>query len=228
VEVGIGAGWMGDEFDAAGIPFDPASTRIERLEEAVIVLKGLFDDGPFNFSGRHFTIAGLDGTPKPAQTPRPPVLIGGGGPKLLAAAARQADIVQVLPGPNRGGPSLDPARITPTSFQKKIDWIRDIAGERFDDIELGTMLLNVTITDDVEAASDEFLARFVDSTRPGSSDGPSRDDLLASPLVAIGSQEEVSEKLLATRDTFGFSYFVAPVGVRPESLAPVIERIAGQ
>ena len=228
VEVGIGAGWMGEEFAAAGIPFDRAAMRIERLEEAVVVLKGLFGEGPFDFSGQHFSIAGLDGTPKPVQTPRPPILIGGGGPKLLAVAARQADIIQVLPGPNRGNQPLDPARITARSFREKIDWIRDMAGERFAGIELGTLLLSVTITDDVEAAADQLLARYLDSTGADGPRGLSRHDLLASPLVAMGSEEEVCDKLLAIRDSFGFSYFVAPVGVRPESLAPIIDRIAGR
>jgi probable F420-dependent oxidoreductase len=220
VEVGICAGWMRSEFDQAGIPFEAASVRIERLEEAVVVIKGLFGEAPFSFAGRHFDIAGLDGTPKPVQK-YPPILIGGGGPKLLAAAARQADIIQVLPGPNTGERSLDPARITPRSFLEKIDLIRDAAGERFAGIELGTLLLNVTITDDPEGASDEFLAAY-----SGSDDPPSPAEILDSPLVAIGSLDQVCDKFLEARERFGFTYFVSPVGVRPELLAPVIERLA--
>jgi probable F420-dependent oxidoreductase len=221
VEVGIGAGWMRSEYEQAGIRFDAASVRIERLEEAVAVVKGLFGEAPFSFTGRHFNITDLDGTPKPVQK-HPPILIGGGGPKLLAAAARQADIIQVLPGPNTGERSLDPTRITPRSFLEKIDLIRDAAGERFAGIELGTLLLNVTITDDTERASDEFLAAYA-----GASDNPAlREELLSSPLVAIGSLEQVCDKFLETRERFGFTYFVAPVGVRPELLAPVIERLA--
>ena len=226
VEVGIGAGWMPADFEQAGIPFDPPSVRIERLEESVVVLRGLFGDGPFSFSGKHFTISGLDGTPKPVQRPHPPIMIGGGGPKLLAVSARQADIIQVLPGPNRSTPSLNLHALTPRSYLEKIDLIRDAAGTRFDDIELGALLLNVTITDDTERATDEFLARF---GGPGqaATNGPSRDELLASPVVAIGSLEQVCDKLLATRDNFGLSYFTGPVGTRAESLAPVIERLAG-
>jgi probable F420-dependent oxidoreductase len=228
VEIGIGAGWMREEFDQAGIGFDKASTRIERLEEATVVLKGLFGDTPFSFSGKHFTVTGLDGLPKPTQKPHPPIMIGGGGPKLLAVAARQADIIQVLPAPNRGGKPLDPAAITATSYRDKIDLIREAAGGRFDSIELGTLLLNVTITDDPDQASEEFLSRLVHPARPDATDGVSRDDLLSSPVVAIGSVEQVCDKLLATRDDFGFSYFTAPVGVSPRSLTPVIDRLAGK
>jgi alkanesulfonate monooxygenase SsuD/methylene tetrahydromethanopterin reductase-like flavin-dependent oxidoreductase (luciferase family) len=151
-------------------------------------------------------------------------MIGGGGPKLLAVAARQADIIQILPAPNRGAPALDPASITSRAYREKIDRIRDDAGPRFDAIELGALLLNLTITDDPDGAADEFLARFA---TPGAG-APTRDDLLRSPIVAIGSVDEVCDKLLATRDGLGLSYFIGPVGTRAEVLAPVIQRVAGR
>jgi hypothetical protein len=84
--------------------------------------------------------------------------------------------------------------------------------------------MNLTITDDRHGAADEFLTRF---GTPGA-EAPSREDLLASPIVAIGSLEEVCDKLLATRDELGLSYFIGPVGTRAEALAPVIERVAGR
>ena len=226
VEVGIGAGWIGEEFAQAGMPFPSAGTRIEQLEEAIAVLKGLFADGPCTFAGQHYRISGLDGTPKPVQRPGPPILVGGGGPKLLAAAARQADIIQLLPAANRGPRSGDPWALTTASYREKIDWVRDAAGARFDGIELGVLLTEAVITDDPEPAEDAFLARHV----PGGpvAGGPSRAELLASPAVAIGSVEQVSEKLLAIRDTLGISYFWGPVRGTPVGLAPVIERVAGR
>jgi probable F420-dependent oxidoreductase len=105
LEVGIGAGWKQEEFEQAGIRFDKASVRIERLEEHAIVLKGLFGDGPFSFSGKYFTVTEVKGSPHPAQRPRPPIMIGGGGPKVLSVAARQADIVQVMPSAPQGLPA---------------------------------------------------------------------------------------------------------------------------
>jgi probable F420-dependent oxidoreductase len=229
LEVGVGAGWQRAEFEEAGIPFEAASVRIELMEEATVVLKGLFDDNIFSHSGKHFTITRLDGTPKPLQRPHPPILIGGGGPKLLAAAARQADIIQVLPAPNGDAPasSVDPYTWTAKGYREKIALIRAAAGERFADIELGVAMLKVAITDDVDGALDEFLARF---PPPRSGAGAlSRDDLLASPVVAIGSLGQVCDKLLAIRDVFGFSYFwfTGPEGAPAETLAPVIERLAG-
>src|SRR6478752_1671810 len=160
VEIGIGAGWMRDEFEAAGIPFDAPSVRIERLEEAITVLKGLFADAPLTFAGEHFTVTALDGLPKPVQRPHPPIMIGGGGRKVLSVAARQADIIQVLPGVIRGVAALDATQFAARSYREKVDWIRDAAGARFDDLELGTLLMHVVITDDADRSWGEFLAQF--------------------------------------------------------------------
>ncbi|HET7094227.1 MAG TPA: LLM class flavin-dependent oxidoreductase, partial [Thermomicrobiales bacterium] len=78
LELGLGAGWLKREYDAAGFPYHPPGVRIERLEESIAVLKGLFAAEPFGFSSRHYQIDGLDGFPKPVQRPHPPLLIGGG------------------------------------------------------------------------------------------------------------------------------------------------------
>jgi probable F420-dependent oxidoreductase len=224
VEIGIGAGWMREEFEAAGIPFDAASVRIERLEEAVTVLKGLFADGPCTFAGKHFTVTALDGLPKPVQRPRPPIMIGGGGRKVLGVAARQADIIQVLPGVIRGVAALDPGQFSPHAYHEKIEWIREAAGARFDDLELGTLLMHVAITDDVERAQDDFLAQFpADTVR----DAATRAELVASPVVAIGSIDAVCDRILATRDELGLSYFAPPLGGDPEAFAPLVERLTG-
>src|SRR5947207_14304512 len=96
-ELGLGAGWKLPEYEWAGIPFNPPGVRIDRLAEAVRVLKGLFADGPLTFSGRHYAIAGLDGQPKPLQRPHPPITIGGGGRRILSLAAREADTVSLIP-----------------------------------------------------------------------------------------------------------------------------------
>src|SRR3954468_17215 len=105
LQIGLGAGWLRQEYEDASIRFDPAPVRIARLEETAIILKGLFGDGPFSFSGEHHSVSALDGLPKPVQRPGPPIMIGGGGRKVLGVAARQADIVQLMPS-NPGGRSL--------------------------------------------------------------------------------------------------------------------------
>ena len=229
LEIGLGAGWMRSEYEQAGMRFDPAPVRIERLEEVAIVLKGLFAPEPFSFAGKYFSIRELNGTPKPAQHPRPPIMIGGGGPKLLAVAARQADTIQVMPRIRPQSEPVDAEEFTARSYQRKVEWIRDAAGTRFADIELGVQLLNLTITDDVDQALDDLVAQFASTARSaGRALGPSKEEILSSPVVAIGSLDQVCDKLMQVRDSFGFSYFACPVFAKPVTLAPVIARLAGQ
>src|SRR5579872_5966816 len=97
LEIGLGAGWNKPEHDAIGIAFGPAGVRVRRLAEAITVLKGCFAEGPFSFSGEHYTITGHDAAPKPAQRPHPPVFLGGGGKRLLTLAARHAQIIGLAP-----------------------------------------------------------------------------------------------------------------------------------
>ncbi len=228
LEVGIGAGWLRAEYDQAGIRYDPAPVRIERLEEVVIILKGLFGDEPFTFAGRHHAISGLDGTPKPLQQPHPPIMIGGGGAKLLAVAGRQADIVQVMPRIAGEGRPTDLTELTARAYEAKVELVREAAGDRFDGIELGVQLSHVAITDDRDEALEAFLARVAPGgLRSAGRPGISVEDVVSSPVVAVGTLEEVCDKLLEDRDVFGFTYFAAPVGARLDLLAPVIERLGG-
>src|SRR5277367_6189137 len=88
LEFGFGAGWMATDYQQSGIPYDPVGVRIDRFVEGLTIIKGLFADGPVSFSGKHYQISGLEGTPKPVQKPHPPIIIGGGGKRILSIAAR--------------------------------------------------------------------------------------------------------------------------------------------
>src|SRR3954447_1087040 len=96
-EFGLGAGWYQEEYERAGIPFASAGTRISRMQEALHVIRALWGEGPVHFQGEHYTIAGLEGLPKPVQQPHPPIFIGGTGPRMLRLAGSQADIVGFVP-----------------------------------------------------------------------------------------------------------------------------------
>ena len=111
LELGIGAGWMHADYERSGIPLDPAGERIERLAEAIAVLKGCFTGDPLTFEGAHYRIAGHVGRPAPVQRPHPPILVGGAGPKVLTLAAREADIVglNVNLGAGHLGPEMGPS-----------------------------------------------------------------------------------------------------------------------
>ncbi|MEU7911748.1 LLM class F420-dependent oxidoreductase [Microbispora bryophytorum] len=102
VELGLGTGWFEEEHTAYGIPFPSLGERFERLEEQLEIVTGLWAaDKPFSFEGAHYRLADSPGLPKPAQRPRPPVIIGGGGakrtPRLVARFADEYNVPFHLP-----------------------------------------------------------------------------------------------------------------------------------
>jgi probable F420-dependent oxidoreductase len=230
LQVGLGAGWLQQEYEDASMRFDSASVRIARLEETAIILNGLFANEPFSFSGEHYSIRELDGRPKPVQQPRPPIMIGGGGKKVLSAAARHADIVQLMPSNRCGRMTLDPSQFSAPAIEEKIGWIREAAGSRFDEIELSAQLLECATTDRPDEHLNhlaERIAIMIEAMGEGRID-LGEEDLRRSPIVAVGSLDEVCEKLVETREKYGISYFASPIDARPDVIAPVIERLAGK
>jgi probable F420-dependent oxidoreductase len=233
LELGLGAGWVRADYDQSGIPFDSAADRIERLEENIDILKGLFAESQCSFTGRHYSVKELNGTPKPVQPGGPPIMIGGGGRKILSMAARRADIIQVVGAAfgTTGAVVDDLSSFRVDAFEQRLEWIAAAAGDRFGEIELSLMLVFVAITDDVEKTAKGFLD-FLTATvsryggEVGNVDVKLRA-LLDSPVVAIGTLDEVCEKLTRVRDKLGFSYFVVPYGAAPQSLAPIVGRLAG-
>ena len=93
VELGLGGGWLEREHTAYGIPFPPTGERFDRLEEQLEIVTGLWAaEAPYTFQGRHYQLTDSPALPKPVQTPRPPVIVGGKGKKRTPAlAARFAD-----------------------------------------------------------------------------------------------------------------------------------------
>lgn len=221
LDVAIGAGWNRPEYDAIGLPFDATPIRQARLAEAIAVLKGCFADGPFSFSGDHYTITGYDAHPKPVQRPHPPILIGGGGRKTLTLAAREAQIVGLAPRilPN-GAP--DPASVTFEGTREKIEWVREAAGDRFGDLELNAYpsMTGVSITDEPLAEAREVAARL--TQRSGVP--ISAEELLDSPHIFINTIDGFVEKFTRMRDELGITSIM--VG-NVDELAPVVGRLAG-
>src|SRR5438445_821834 len=138
VELGLGAGWLRTDYESSGIPYDRPGLRVERMAEALAVMKALWSsEEPVEFKGAHYTIAGVVGTPRPHRTPHPKVCVGGGGRRVLSIAAREADIVGVNATLTAGEIGAEAVRsATPSAFHEKVSWIREAAGDRFDAIEL--------------------------------------------------------------------------------------------
>ena len=221
LDVAIGAGWNRAEYEAVGVPFDPTPVRQARLAEAIIVLKGCFGPGPFSFAGEDYTITEYDAQPKPIQQPHPPFLIGGGGRRTLELAAREASIVgfapRILPG---GAP--DPNSVTFEGTREKVGWVRDAAGARFAELELNVYpsMTGVSITDRPLAEAEEVAERL----RARSGVPISAEELLGSPHIFIGTEDDFVAKFQRLRDELGItSIMVGAVG----ELDRVVERLAG-
>lgn len=221
LDVAIGAGWNRAEYEAIGIAFDPTPVRQSRLREAVTVLKGCFGDGPFSFAGEHYTITDYDAYPKPVQRPHPPFLIGGGGRRTLRLAAQEAQVVGLAPRILAGGRG-DPSSVTWAATVEKIDWVREAAGARFDDLELNVYpsMVGITVTDqplrEAEQAAEQLTQRSGVSITAA--------EVLEAPHLFIGSVDGFVEKFRRLRDELGVtSIMVGEV----EELAPVVERLAG-
>ncbi len=217
VELGLGAGWLASDYARSGIPHDPAGVRLERMEEGVRVIKGLMADGPFSFQGRHYSISEMEGQPKPVQRPHPPILMGGGGRRMLSIAGREANIVGINAnlGAGRVGREMA-ADVTPAAFQRKTGWVREAAGPRLDEIELQVQTFFVAVTNDREATA----------TAVGQGFGLTAAQVLEIPLVLIGSMDEIAGELRRRREIFGISYVTVPAAAI-DSFAPLVERLAG-
>ena len=216
-ELGLGAGWMASDYDVAGIPMDPASTRIRRLDEAATIIRGLLDGEEVSFAGEHYRIDGLVGSPRPVQE-RLPLLIGGGGPKLLEVAGRHADIIGLNPKLPNG--ALDATAFvdgTPEATDRKLGWIRAAAGDRFDDIELHTRIHLALVTDDPRGVAEAMSGGV----------GLTVDEALGTPHALCGTVDQIVDDLLERRERFGIS----SIGLSLDALdafAPVVARLEGR
>jgi probable F420-dependent oxidoreductase len=216
-ELGIGAGWMTTDYESAGIPLDRPGVRIDRLTEALAVLRGCWGDGPFDHVGDHYRITGLDGQPKPHTPGGPPIVIGGGGERVLRLAAREADVVAVNVNLRAG--VIDERAFpdgTPEATDRKLGWIRDSAGDRFARLELQARIHLAMVTDDRAAVVEQLAPAF--GLTPGQAAG--------TPHALIGSVGEICDQLVERRARWGISY----LGLSADQLdafAPVVARLAG-
>lgn len=216
-ELGMGAGWLASDYRQSGIPCDPPGVRIERLQEGVAVVKGLLAGGSFSFSGRHYSITAHPGTPRPVQRPRPPLLVGGGGRRILTLAGQEADIVSVNFDLRSGsiGPHLGPTA-TAAATAQKVRWVEEAAGDRFAAVELSYTAYLTMVTDDRHAVAAGL----------GSGFGLDAEQVLAMPNFAIGTTAQIADELERRRDELGLSYVVVG-GECHEAMAPVVARLAG-
>ena len=218
LELGLGAGWLRGEYEAAGLRFDPAGTRIDRLEETVRAFKLFCSGEPLSIEGEHVRWQGFSGIPRPVQRPHPPLMIGGGSRRVLELAAREAQVVSLNFNNRSGVIGADGMHSgSAEATQRKVDWVRAAAGSRNEslEIEIGAYF---TFVGDAVAGIAEQMAKGL---------GLSTEDMLAHPHALFGSVDGICEELQRRRERFGISYLT--VGAEAiEAFAPVVARLDGQ
>jgi probable F420-dependent oxidoreductase len=217
LELGLGAGWLQGEYEAIGLPFDPIGMRIDRLGETVQFIKAYMTPEQLDFSGTHVNSKGYQGVPQPIQTPHPPIMIGGGGRRVLSLAAREADIVSINFN-NRAG-IIGPDGVmsgTADATAEKVGWIREAAGDRFDSLEIEIGAYFTFVGEGTGAIAEGMAASF----------GFTPEQMRAHPHGLFGSVDEVCDELVRRREAYGISY-VTVGGDARDAFAPVVARLAG-
>lgn len=217
-ELSLGAGWMRTDYEEAGIAYDTPRVRVERFEEAVQVVMGLLrTDGPFSFDGAYYHVKDHTLLPRPVQRPGPPLIIGGGGKRVLSFAARHADIVSINVNlrEGTGGPETAP-NASPERTREKVAWVKEAAGARFEDLELNALIGFVMITDDASALAESMAPHF----------GIDPADALHIPVALLGTLDEMVEELQWRREEYGISYWSFESDSW-EDLGPVVAKLSG-
>jgi probable F420-dependent oxidoreductase len=219
LQIGLGAGHMKSEYDEAGLRFDAGGARVERLGEAVTIVKSLLKGEEVTFAGKYYRVTGHKIHPLPVQRPHPPILIGGNGQQLLALAAKEADVVG-LSGITfrRGGGERDLTGWRTAGVDERVRLVREVAGDRFELLELNALVQTVVVTDNRRQAAEELARRWTQL---------SPVEVLESPYVLIGTVDQQVEDLHARRERWGISYYVI---FEPymETFAPVVAKLAGR
>jgi len=215
LEMGIGAGWSEVEYTAMGLNFDRPGQRIAKLAEVVSLIKAHWQGEELDYSGDFVQVHGYAGRPRPVQRPHPPIMIGGGGQRILSFAGGEADIVSMssVPFVQRDADGLDPQTVA----QRRIGFVRAAAGARFGRLDVESSPYFTEITDHPAAA----LAAVAEST------GISPDLLRNHPNVLIGSPESIVELLCSRRETLGVNYVTVQQS-QIESFAPVVAVLRGR
>jgi probable F420-dependent oxidoreductase len=219
--LGLGTGFYRPDYDQTGIPFDLPGIRVGRLEEAIQIVKGSFTTAPFSFAGKHYTIHDFSLVPLPVQQPHPPLLLGGGSPRVLALAAREADIVSFNIRTTADG-GFDTRSISPDATAQKVAWVRQVAGERLEQLEFSILAGYAAVTDDRVGAAEQLA----DGWR-GAGVEIIAQQILESPTSLIGTVAEIVADLQQAREQYGFSFIVISDD-QIDAFAPIVEQLTGK
>ena len=215
-ELGVGAGWNRSDYRRLGWAYDAPPRRVDRLAEALPLVKRLLAGETVHHAGGHYRLEGAVVGVAPVQRPRPPILVGAGGPRMLRLAAREADIVALLPQFDPQGRTMWRQALG-AATERKIAILREAAANRFDELELNVIVADAGLVGDgapptaTLLAAAKWLATGVVET----------------PYVLYGTLGQLRDRLLRRRDRLGISYYATP-GHAMEAMAPLVAALAGR
>jgi probable F420-dependent oxidoreductase len=217
LEVGLGAGWVRDEYEGLGLHMDPPGTRIARLAQFVSVLREHWSGEQIDIESDHIRVTGFAGRPLPVQRGGPPIMIGGGAPRILGVAGQLADIVSI--NFNNASGRLGSASVMSSGADEtasKIGWIREGAGDRFDAIELEIGAYFVAVGDGAASKLEAMAGRF----------GVTPVEFASHPHALFGTVAQIGDSLVERRERYGVSY-VTVAQRHLDEFAPVVAALAG-
>ncbi|MEX0709908.1 MAG: TIGR03621 family F420-dependent LLM class oxidoreductase [Chloroflexota bacterium] len=216
LELGLGAGWRVADYRQLGLRYDAPGRRIDRLVEAIGLVKRLLAGETVSHAGPHYRLGAARIAPLPVQRPHVPIIMGGGGPRMLRLAAREADIVGFIPQfSTRGRPIL--TDVTEGALDRKVAIVRAAAGARFDEIEL-----NLFIADAGMVGSGQGGPQSVVAAAKSAAVG-----LVGSPYLLYGSLRQLRDLLERRRDRTRISYYAIRQGSM-EAMAPLVDALASR
>jgi probable F420-dependent oxidoreductase len=213
VEFGLGAGWYQRDYDMLGLPYDPPGKRVSRMIEAVRLIDRLFAEDSVDASGAFYTVHGAKVLPKPIQRPRPPLMIGAGGPRMLRFAAEHADIVALNPQFDANAQPVV-SDLTRGQTERKLARLRAEAGARLDSVELNIFIIDAGVTDEPRSLFDAVATRLKGAAA----------QIVDSPFFLYGSLADLKRQLLARRERLGITYFGLPEKAM-EPFAPLVREL---
>ena len=218
LEIGIGAGWAEADYQFLHQPFDDGPVRVARLEESVAILKACFADAPVEHANVGW--GGMTGLPRPVQKPHPPMLIGGGGRRMLSLAAREADIVglNTLKRKEDRMEGKAPAQSLPEAEAAvQLDIIREAAGERVAQLEVNANVMAAIVTNDATGAAMGIAPALRDVVEQSATE----------TRALVGTVAQIVETCQRRREALGINYITLP-HTAMHAFAPVVAALAGQ
>lgn len=218
LELGLGAGWLAEEYKAVGLAMDPAGRRIDRLADVIAGIRAFAAGGQLDIENDTLSWHGFAGAPRPVQQPCPPIMVGGGARRILGLAGREADIVSLNFNNRSGVIGRDGVQLsTAEETVRKLDWVKAGAGARMADIELEIGAYFTFVTD----KPGPMLAGMAQTF------GLTEEAMRAHPHALFGPPREIIDELQRRRETYGISYITVS-GQNMEAFAPVVAELSGR